>query len=611
MDIEFLSNNAHAVAVLFLTALALFMFTRPTLPLETSALAVLGLLAAGFALFPYSLEDGSLFQATDLLAGFAHPALIAVCGLMILGHGLVRTGALESVGGLLANAWRKNARLSLLMTMLLAAFLSSFVNNTPIIILLLPVLVSVCLKNNINPSAIMMPVNFATLLGGMGTTIGTSTNIIVVSVALEMGLAEFGLFDFMIPAVVVGFFGILYLWLIAPRLLPARKMALSDESAREFTAHLLFEPGNPFIGKSVSELIRASHGKMQIKRIRRGEGGNLRPLPDSRVREHDQLLVRDTPANLKSFERVLGCTLHSGKSLFSDENPEPVRDRQLAEIAIYPGSPMHRRSIAESHLYRLHEVIVLAIHRRGRPISSMPQGIQNVKLRLGDILLVQGSAKAIASLSQADMMVLSGKQDLPHHGLALRSLVIMASVIAIAASQTLPLAITALLGVLAMLVTGCLNWKDIRDALSAQLILMIATTLALGQALLLTGGSELIATAFLQLTASLSPAMTLAGLMLVMAILTNIISNNAAAIIGTPIAISVAHALNAPAEAFVLAVLFGANLSFVTPMAYQTNLLVMNAVNYRFSDFVRVGLPLALLMWLGFSLILAWMYGLG
>jgi len=611
MDIEFLSGNAHAVAVLCLTVFALFLFTRPAIPLETSALAVLGLLILGFSLFPYPMQNGEFFNPESLLSGFAHPALIAVSGLMVLGHGLVRTGALEAVGGLLGRAWRTNASVSFMLTMLLAAFLSSFVNNTPIVILLLPVLVSVCLKNNISPSSVMMPVNFATLLGGMGTTIGTSTNIIVISVAAEMGMREFGLFDFIVPAVSVGFIGLLYLWLIAPRLLPDRKMALSDETVREFTAHLLLEPGNSFIGKPLSELIQATHGKMQIKRIRRTEGGFLRPLPDSRVRVNDQLLVRDTPSNLKSFEQALGCTLHAGKSLFSEENPEPVRDRQLAEIAIYPGSPMHRRSVAECHIYRLHEVIVLAIHRRGRPISSMPNGIQNVKLRLGDILLLQGSAKAIASLqSQAEVMVLSGKQDLPHHGLAFRSLIIMATVVILAASQILPLAVTALLGVLAMLLLGCLNWKDVRDALSVQVVLMIAATLALGQALLLTGGSEMIATTFLQLTSDLSPSLTLACLILVMAILTNIISNNAAAIIGTPIAISIANVLGVSAEAFVLAVLFGANLSFVTPMAYQTNLLVMNAVNYTFGDFVRVGLPLAILMWIGFSVVLASLYDL-
>jgi di/tricarboxylate transporter len=157
---------------------------------------------------------------------------------------------------------------------------------------------------------------------------------------------------------------------------------------------------------------------------------------------------------------------------------------------------------------------------------------------------------------------------------------------------------------------GCLNWKDVRDALSVQLVLMIVTTLALGQALLVTGGSDLLAHQFLRFMQDASPAWVLAGLIAMMTVVTNIVSNNAAAVIGTPIAITVANSLGVPPEAFVLGVLFGANLSFVTPMAYQTNLLVMNAVGYSFGDFVRVGLPLALLMWAGFSVALSLLYGL-
>jgi di/tricarboxylate transporter len=207
-------------------------------------------------------------------------------------------------------------------------------------------------------------------------------------------------------------------------------------------------------------------------------------------------------------------------------------------------------------------------------------------------------------------MVLDATRDLPRRRKAPMSLLIMAIVIALAASRTLPLSIAGALGVAAMLVCGCLNWKDVRDALSVQLVLMIVATLALGQALLLTGGSELLANQFLNMMQGASPAWVLAGLIAMMTVLTNIVSNNAAAVIGTPIAITVANALGAPPEAFVLGVLFGANLSFITPMAYQTNLLVMNAIGYSFSDFVRVGLPLALLMWAGFSLVLSLMYGL-
>jgi di/tricarboxylate transporter len=457
----------------------------------------------------------------------------------------------------------------------------------------------------------MMPVNFATLLGGMGTTIGTSTNIMVISIAAELGLKEFGVFDFALPAVCVGIFGLLYLWLIAPKLLPRRELPLTDESARIFTAQLFIAKKNPHAGKSLAELVDLTSGRMKVERIRRTENTSIFPLPDARVFGGDRLLVRDTPANLKSYEQALSCVLYAGDHVLDAEHPLPLADQQLTEVAIYPGSPLNRNTLMQTRFYAAADLNVVAIHRAGKAISAMPKGIQNVRLRMGDVLLIQGSAEAVAQLkAQSDLMVLDATRDLPRARKAPLSLLVMGAVIAIATTKLLPLAVVASLGVVAMLLCGCLNWKDVRDALNAQLIFMIVATLALGQALMLTGGSDLLANIFLGLTQDLSPAFVLSGLILLMTILTNIVSNNAAAVIGTPIAITVAQSIGAPPEAFVLAVLFGSNLSFVTPMAYQTNLLVMNAVGYTFGDFVRVGLPLAILMWLGFSLVLSLLYGL-
>ncbi len=602
--------NMHSIAVLGLTVLALVLFTRKSIQLETSSLLILCSLVLGFELFPFQTPSGA-FKSTDFFAGFAHPALISVCALMILGHALVRTGALLMVGSILSIAWKKSAALSFAFTMLLAAILSAFINNTPIIILLLPILVSVCIKNNIRVSSLIMPVNFATLIGGMGTTIGTSTNIMVVSIAADLGLKEFGLFDFAPIALVVGSFGLLYLWLIAPKLLPNRSMGINNKSSRIFTAHLTIGVDNPHVGKPLMELIKLTNGKMSVDRIRRTKSIYVFPLPDAKIQAGDRLLVRDTPNELKSFEQALGATLYADDHIHDEQHPLPLADQQLAEIAVYPGSALHRSTLAETRFRSNSDVSVVAIHRAGRAISVMPAGIQNVRLRIGDVLLVEGSTEAIAALkSQADLMVLDATQDLPRKEKASNSLIVMFAVVFTAATQLLPLAVIASLGVAAMLLCGCLKWKDIRDALSVQLILMIVATLALGNALIITGGSDLIANRFLAFTESLSPAWILSGLILLMAILTNIVSNNAAAVIGTPIAITVAQTIGAPPQAFVLGVLFGANLSFVTPMAYQTNLLIMSAVGYKFSDFLKVGLPLAILMWAGFSLTLSLYYGL-
>jgi len=227
------------------------------------------------------------------------------------------------------------------------------------------------------------------------------------------------------------------------------------------------------------------------------------------------------------------------------------------------------------------------------------------------VLLVQGSVSNIKRLkSSRNLLVLDAKSALPISSRAPLAMIIMLWIILTAAFGLLPIAVSALCGVMLMLLTGCIKWYDTTRALSASVILLIVTSLAMGTAMVETGGADIIAGAYVNLTDGASPTLILSGLLAMMALLTNVVSNNAAAVIGTPIAIGIAHQLGQPAEPFVLAVLFGANMSFATPMAYQTNLLVMNAGNYRFADFVRVGLPLVILMWIILSFLLPWLYGI-
>ena len=291
--------NLHALACMLTTVVALYMFAKDRWPLEITSLSLLVLLASGFALFPYGY-----FDPADLFAGFANEALIAVCALMVLGQGLVRTGALEPVGRMLGKLWGKAPFLSLLATLVVGAFLSAFVNNTPIVVLLLPILISVCLRNNSSPAAVLMPMGFATLVGGMATTIGTSTNLLVVNVAADLGLEKFGMFDFAVPAVIAASIGIVYLWIVAPRLLPERESVLVDASPRLFDARLLLDESSIACGKPLAEAIAQTGGDMKVIRIRRNDTMVL-PLPDVELRPGDRLRVRDTPQNLKSFEEAL------------------------------------------------------------------------------------------------------------------------------------------------------------------------------------------------------------------------------------------------------------------------------------------------------------------
>jgi di/tricarboxylate transporter len=602
----------HAIVVMLLVVVALVLFASDRIPLATSSLLILVFLSLFFEIFPYRTEHGYL-RASDFFVGFGHQALVAVCALMIAGQALVRTGALEPIGRQLARLWKVSPLLSFLATLVIGAILSAFVNNTPIVVLLLPILISVSIKNATPASDMLMPIGFATSIGGMATTIGTSTNLLVVAVAAELGMREFGMFDFVLPAVITGGVGIVYLWLIAPRLIPEREARLPTVSPRHFKAQLRIHDESIANGKPLSEVIALSGGKLEVEQILRGgEDNTLVALPDMILRSGDRILLKSTPDRLKELETVLGASLFSNDEPVDDDHPLRDLTQQVAEVVVVPGSSLDGRTLSGARFTDRYQLMVLALYRSTK-WANQPgkEHVEETRLHSGDILLVQGAVQSIKRLkSSRNLLVLDNKSAIPVSEKAPMALGIMAFVIALAALGILPIAVSALCGVLLMLMTGCLKWFDAGRALSVPVILIIVASLAMGTAMVETGGATFIAQSYVEFTHGWSSTIILSGLLLLMAILTNVVSNNAAAVIGTPIAIGIAQQLGQPAEPFVLAVIFGANMSFATPMAYQTNLLVMNAGNYRFSDFVRVGLPLVLIMWVMLSFLLPMLYGM-
>ncbi|MCU7816475.1 MAG: SLC13 family permease [Candidatus Thiodiazotropha sp. (ex Rostrolucina anterorostrata)] len=406
--------NPHTLAVLILTVVALILFSREKIPLETSSLLVLTVLAVGFEVFPYQGESGAV-RAVDFFRGFGHEALVAVSALMVAGHGLVRSGALEPVGRTLAKMWRVSPSISFLLTLIIAGVLSAFINNTPIVILLLPILVSVSLQTKSNASSLLMPMGFATLIGGMSTTIGTSTNLLVIGVAADLGLRRMEMFDFILPALIANSIGLIYLWLVAPRILPKRELVLADTSPRVFTAHLVIMEESLAAGMTLSEVIGLTNNAMNVEGIRRSETTYIMPLPDAIINPGDRLLVHDTPGHLKEFEQLLGATLYSAGDEVDDDHPLQADDQQLAEAIVFQGSPLQNRTLNEIRFADSYQLVVLAIHRANERIKSMPQGLENLNMRIGDVLLVQGKRDQISELKQQSIvMVLDSTTDLPH-----------------------------------------------------------------------------------------------------------------------------------------------------------------------------------------------------
>ncbi|MBW6493095.1 MAG: SLC13 family permease [Burkholderiaceae bacterium] len=603
--------DPHAIAVMLLTLVALALFMREKIPLETSSMIVIVALVLGFEVFPYVSPQGKALRAVEFFHGFGHEALIAVSALMVLGHGLVRTGALEPLGGALARFWRVQPTFSLLLTLILVALLSAFINNTPIVVLMIPVLISVSTRSKSSPSAVLMPMGMATVLGGTATTIGTSTNLLVVSLAADMGLRRIGMFDFVVPGAIAAGIGILFLWLIAPRLLPRRTTPLSNASPRIFTAHLRIPEGSFADGRKLSEAVTKVGGELKVMRIERGDGMYVTPFPDARLRAGDRLLVTDRPSNLKHFEQALGATLYSGDTRVDEDHPLSASDQQISEIVVVDGSPIAGETLKTLRFIQRYQLVVLALHRAGKPIATIGKVMGDVALQPGDVLLVQGPAEQITALRQdARMLVLDATADLPDTRKSPAAVMITIAVILTAALGVAPISISALIGVLLLVITRCLKWHEVAGALSTTVILIVVASLGLGIALLRTGAADFIAQTFVATTFGAPPLVVLSGFMLLLAVLTSVVSNNATAMIGTPIAISMAQLLGQPPEAFVLAVIFGANLCYATPFAYKTNLLVMAAGGYTFGDFLRVGVPLVIIMWLSYTGLLGYFYGI-
>ena len=609
-----ITPDAHGIAVLILTVVALFLFTRDNIPLESSSLAILTLLVAGFTLFPYAKGGEVVLGPVDFFAGFGNEALVAICVLMMVGKALETTGALQPLASVVGRAWSTSPVLALLATLVAGAILSAFMNNTPIVVLLMPILVGASLRSKFPVSGVMLPMGLATIVGGMSTTIGTSTNLLVVGISRDMGMHEFSMFEWVLPVAIVGGVGLIYLWLVAPRLIPDRTPPMADTSPRIFSAQLHVKEGGFADGKSLSEVLAKADGNLRIDKIQRTDSLFLAKLPSVKLQPGDRLFVKDSPENLKHYETLLGATLFNISDIehpVDEETPLKAEGQQLAEVVVTRGSPLHLRSLAAARFTSSYGLLPLAVHRARAPSSQVTGDLNQIRLRAGDVLLVQGTSDAISHLKEnGTMLVLDGATTLPQTHHAKRALSVMAFVVAAAALGIMPISVSALVGLGLMLATGCLGWRDAAGALSIPVVMIIVTALALGKALMGTGMAAFIAVSFVNAASGLPPPMILSAFLLLMTIMTNIVSNNAAAAIGTPIAISIAEQLGVSSEPFILAVLFGANMSFATPYGYQTNLLVMSAGGYKFADFLRVGIPLTIIMWIGFSLVLPMMYEL-
>lgn len=625
--------NAHALAmgVFAIVVFAAFIWDR--WPIATVSLGILAAIPLGFVLAPYSTAEGPV-DPMRFFAGLGHPALVAICALMVLGQALVLTGALEPAARRLSSLVSQRPKLALLAVLLGAAGVSAVINDTPVVVLLIPLILAAAARARVPAGAMLLPMNYAVLMGGMSTTIGTSTNLIVVALATGLGVTGLGMFSFTGIVAMASVPAMAYLWLVAPRLLAHVQPRTEELSEQVFDAELTITEGSSFEGQSLAEAFGASGNRLRLVELRRKTLAIVK-LPSATLRAGDTLVVQGTARDLKDLEATLDAPLHTlhpdtvdkgnakpppqtsgteadkSDGVAAAQSAEHVPSAMIAQLVVVNQSPLVRRTVRQERLAERYGVVVVGLRPRTKPVGWDRQSLADRMVRAGDILLLQGKNEDIAQIQRDGLgLLLDARYMLPRQDKAWIALAVMAAVVLLAATKTVPIALAALGGVMVLLLARCVSWEDVGQSLSVKVILLVASSLALGDALSVTGATTWAAQQLAGLSGSLGPTWLLVLLMGLMGVLTNFVSNNAAAAIGTPLGVELARTLGVPPEPFVLAVLFGCNLCYVTPMGYQTNLLVMNAGGYTFGDFVRVGTPLFLIMWAALSYGLIWQYGL-
>lgn len=596
-----------AVTIAMFIAFARGRYREEIISLVTIAVIAVGLY---FAPLPDTRPTDGLALA---FGGFGHSALITICALMIMGRGLVVTGALEPFARVLEGVFRVNPQTGLLTALLVAFTLSMFVNDTPVMVLLIPIIVAIAAKGLMPSSKILMPVNTAVLLGGMATTIGTSTNILVVTIADDLGMRPIGVFQFTPIVLMAGLVAIPYLWLVMPRMLRDNSTG-PDLAARIFHTRLRVGVGSVLAGGDLSSL----GAKLP-------QGITIHNAPQGPVAPGQGLHISGSHAAIEEAARALKGELAPGWIIDRIRRVSKTlgEDIVAVEMTVTADSRLLGRTLAGSAIADLYRVAVLGIHRPGVERRGEVEDVPAAEIRDGDVLLAIGLAEDLDNFARSDALLrLEGARELPRRSKAVLAGAIMLGAISTAsiglpwvdeggyAPIKLPIAISALAGAILMFVSGCVVFDRVGRALSAKVIVLIAASLAIGRVIDESGAAAWLGQALSLGLGYLPPALVLAAIMLFVTVLTNFASNATAATIGTPIAYNIAGQLGLPPEPMVLAVLFGCNLSFATPIAYQTNLLIMSEGGYNFGDYVRAGTPLVAIMVTVLSVLLVLWYGM-
>lgn len=599
-----MADSTNIFLTLGVVVVALFFFIGEWFPVDFVAICVAVALILLRLVTP---EEG--------IAGFSNNATITVMAMFILSAGISRTGAIQIVRDLLIKWGGRNTTQQMLVMGGLVGTISAFINNTAVVAVFLPIVEDWCKKQKISPSQMLIPLSYVTILGGMITVIGTSTNVLASGISEKLGYGQFGLFDFTVVGLLTFLTGLIYLAFFAPKLLPNPKISDLDNvgddyQLQDYVSEVIISPSSSLIGQTLRESGIQRKFDLDVLEIIHNGNHFPQPLTDKTLSAGDILIIRSKREDLLKIRDEKGLEIVADIKFNNKLEKELTEGQEkLAEILILSNSRLIGSNLKDLRFRQRYNATVLAI-RRGEELIRERLG--KVSLKFGDLLLVQGPKDSFIGLQTTRELLVLEQRDVEtlKSSKAWISVAIISGVVLLAAFDILPILVSSLIGVILMVLTGCLKPGELYGSVRWDVIFLLAGLIPLGTAMDNSGATEWLAKGLVSLGGSLSGFWILFFFYVITSLLTEILSNNAAVVLMIPIAVKVAENLHLNPYAFMFAITFAASNSFMTPIGYQTNTMVYGAGGYKFTDFVKVGAPMNILLAIVAPILITWWFGL-